>query len=314
MRGIAAKVGIGSSHLVNIHSVHHILIGQPFHNSGKLAPPYGTLRAHDRKFCQPPVRLMRSVAFGIGAAVLCLCRRGRGVGCIAPDIPPAIVRIPQAAVDIGHDMHLMAVQCLHAFAQPLLHGKIMGKIVVEGNPVPVVQVVSNGHAQRIRKLDGLAHPGIPRRLLGRPDADGYGIGIGVVIGHPVHNVQRHVAHPCRRIGPSMRRKPGSRLHKGAVDLRHIVPIALKTLPYQAACQRKRGCGNPHVNGGKLKLKRPLPIGEALHAHLFPHGLTVVNRHVQSVSLRFAVRSENGHRELKAARIRSGSGVSFFTGL
>ena len=69
-----------------------------------------------------------------------------------------------------------------------------------------------------------------------------------------------------------------------------------------------------MNGGKLKLKRTLSIGEALHAHLFPHGLTVVNRHVQSVSLRFAVRSENGHRKLKAARIRSGSSVSFFTGL
>ncbi len=217
VRRVEAQARGRGGHLVDVDAVDVALGPQEAqHDVAHRPPPQGRRRAHRGEF------LARAVLLGVGRPVLAL-----GGGRDAEGFEVLEVRVPQAAVDVGHDADARLLERLDPVGETVFRREVVRVVVVKRDLVPVVPVQRRRDAEVFgERLDGLDDAvGVAAR--DGPDGD---------VLHPVGRVGAVLAGtpwPPGRVG----------LDPGAVEEGEVEPVAAERLDHEFARLLPRRAGD-----------------------------------------------------------------------
>lgn len=170
----------------------------------------------------------------------------------------------------------------------LLCGQEVGIVDIEGDLVPVVDVVGDRHAEPLPQLDGRGIPVILRiavgyrRQLHRPHI-ALTRRIGNVVCDPERDLLEAVGRIVAAVFADLRQPFCVGVHEIAVDERRVVPVARKRLPADTAVQREGIGRQSRADGGEEHLHPAAPAAR-FHAEGFQRRIRIVRAEIQAAAI------------------------------
>ena len=299
---------VGGGDDVQIDAVGTVIRVELLHHLTDLVLPKGGGRTHAGEFDPLSVGLGAGVGFVKHAAVGILGGVGKCLVLKTVILSAAVVHVPGISRHVGDDTDVGVLQFPNALLEIVMGGKVMGVVVVKGNPVPVVDMVGGGNADLFTEADGGFVPilgGMIGVLL--PQGDGDGVGVGVLVGKKMHDPNGVVAKPVGGVGsaPLGVEPLGALLNEIAVEKRRVVPVARVDLPDDLSGQGLGVAGSSRVLGGEGGSHQgQIRCGGACHVQGLTAAAGVVNAHVKAAQF-FRVLIINGaksHGRAESQRI------------
>ncbi len=262
--------------LIDIHGVCIQCVEDPVVDFHLLFLPYRSGWAHDGQLDRLAFGIFRFVAFCDNLAGASLCSGGFCNGAELEIIIAAIMRVPQPAVDVGHDLQAVRLDD-GQLAHKIGLGRIVMRIVrVKGNLMPVVHMHADRHFRKIRlRFEELLHP-----LRGLFD---------IAI-----EPERHFEQPFGNVIALRRLNAGepvrAGMHPAAVDQRRVIPVAVKELPDVHV----EAVGRLVDAARRYERLRPAHAVMAIGQQHFVAGQRILKAAVEAAPLLRVVQGEIGH--------------------